>query len=109
MASDNGKMAMDKMKLYLTSKVTFGPDSYFRRKHATYLVNCMNLLVKFPLFTNKFSSQQGSNFILAMASDKRKMAMDETKLYFISKATFGPEVSFRKVHTHISLTAWISG
>ena len=55
MASDKGKMAMDKMKLYLKSKVSFGPDGYYRKAHK-HLVNHFNfwlnllylLLVRFP-------------------------------------------------------------
>ena len=42
MASDKGKMAMDKMKLYFKSKATFGLNGCFRKAH-TYLINCMDL------------------------------------------------------------------
>ena len=41
MSSDKNKMAMDKMKLYLKLKATFGPNGYFRKAH-TYLGNCIN-------------------------------------------------------------------
>ena len=47
--------------------------------------------------------------IVAMASDKQKMAKDKMKLYLKFKPTFGPDGYFRKAHTHISVTTWISG
>ena len=43
-ASDKGKMAMDKMKLYFKSKASFGPNEYFKKAH-TYLANCMDILL----------------------------------------------------------------
>ena len=43
-ASDKGKLAIDKMKLYLRFKATFGPDAYFR-KVLTYLANCMDIFL----------------------------------------------------------------
>ena len=41
MASDQGKMTMDKMKLNIKFKFTFGTDEYLRKKR-TYLVNSIN-------------------------------------------------------------------
>ena len=44
MAFNNGKMAMDKMKLYLKSEATFDPNGYFR-KACIYLANCMDIFL----------------------------------------------------------------
>ena len=52
--------------------------------------------------TNFISITQGSNFIIAivaMASNRGKMAIDKEKLCLKSKATFSPDEYLRKLHT----------
>ena len=62
MASDKGKLAMDKMKLYLKSKATFGPNWYFRKAH-TYLTNCMNFWLKLLCLQVRFPDSVQTFFI----------------------------------------------
>ena len=44
---------------------------------------------------------QGSNFIVAMASDKGEMAMNKMKFYLKFKATFSLDGHFRKLHMYL--------
>lgn len=50
---DKGKMVMDKVKLYLESKATFGLYRYFRKAHR-HLANCMNFWLNL-LYLSKVS------------------------------------------------------
>ena len=54
--------------------------------------------------------ERGSNFIVAMVSDKGKMAMNKMKLYLKSKATFGLDGQFTKAHLYLAncLHFWLN-